>query len=87
MAHVEYCPCGRQLHYTDKAIEAKVKALIKEKGRTVEVTVGAETWRVPRHYIALHGLRAKDLSYLGYNYGWERIRPRIRRDQINGPSN
>ena len=27
----------------------------------ITVRIGARAWRVPRHYIALHGLRGEDL--------------------------
>jgi hypothetical protein len=60
------CACGRPLHYTDAAMQAKVQALVDRLGPDVTVTVEDRSWRVPRHYIALHGLRAADLPTLGF---------------------
>lgn len=76
MAYVEYCPCGRKLHYETPELEQYVKRLIMEKGRLIPVTTPEGTWKVPRHYIALHTIRAKDLPMLAYTYGWERIKPK-----------
>ena len=62
----EYCACGKPLHYTDPAVELAVRGLIAHKGERIEVTVGERTWLVPRHYIALHGLKAVELPFLGF---------------------
>lgn len=60
------CPCGRPLHYSDPKIQAAVESLIKALGPTIPVTVGGRTWKVPRHYIALHGIKAVELPFLGF---------------------
>lgn len=63
----EMCPCGRPLHYGDQALYASVQKLVDELGPEIVVTVaGAGSFRVPRHYIALHGLAGKDLPDLGF---------------------
>ena len=64
------CPCGKPLHYTDAATRKWVEEQIAEHGPTVSVTVSGRTWKVPRHYIALHGLMAFDLPNLAKTYGW-----------------
>lgn len=67
------CPCGAPLHYTNPESQAKVEALIAQHGETVQVAMHTGTWRVPRHYIALHGLRASALPTLAQRYGWEPV--------------
>jgi hypothetical protein len=62
----ELCHCGQPLHYTDPKIEYLIRALVNEFGPTVPVTIGDRTWLVPRHYIALHGLKAQELPTLGF---------------------
>lgn len=60
------CACGRPLHYRDPQIQAAVERLIAALGPTIRVTVGGRSWEVPRHYIALHGLKAAELPFLGF---------------------
>lgn len=71
----EMCGCGLPLHYNDPEVEAKVRAIIAEKGVTVVVGMldGDHAYRVPRHYIAKHGLAAAELETLAEQYGWERV--------------
>lgn len=66
------CSCGRPLHYTDPAIEARVSALVESLGPDVVVEAEGVEYRVPRHYIALHGIKAPDLPDLALDYGWAR---------------
>jgi hypothetical protein len=60
------CHCGQKLHYTDPKVQASVEQLIKELGPKVRVKVGGRTWMVDRHYIALHGINAVELPFLGF---------------------
>ena len=60
------CPCGRPLHYRDSKTETMMKFMVRLCGPTITVTTPDGTWRVPRHYIALHGLKADDLPKLGF---------------------
>lgn len=62
----EQCHCGQPLHYTDPKVEYLIRAMVKELGPTVPVTVEEHTWLVPRHWIALHGLKAEELPTLGF---------------------
>lgn len=56
------CGCGRPIHYTDGRIAAAMMELVEQVGEFVTVQVaGLGSWRVSRHYIALHGLIAADL--------------------------
>lgn len=60
------CHCGRPLHYSTPEMQALVEHLIAEHGEFVNVTVDHRTWRVPRHYIALHGLKGWEVASLGF---------------------
>jgi len=71
----ERCACGRALlHYSDPTTQALVEQLVQACGPTVTITTPRGAWRVPRHYIALHGLRAADLPQLAVEHGWEPVR-------------
>jgi hypothetical protein len=64
---MKFCTCGQPLHYTYPAMRVAVERLIAQSGdEDVAVTNGARTWIVQRHYIALHGLKARDLPYLKF---------------------
>jgi hypothetical protein len=47
-------------------VEAQVNALVAQLGKDVPITTPDGTWLVPRHYIALHGVRADELPGLGF---------------------
>lgn len=70
----EMCACGKPLHYTDPEIEMAVRVLVEAIGETanVSLTGGGPSWRVPRHYIALHGLKGADLAALAEQQGWKK---------------
>ena len=40
--------------------------LLAHKGEYVTVRVGDRAWLVQRHYLALHGIEARDLPGLGF---------------------
>lgn len=58
------CHCGQPLHYTDPAIEELMMEMVEALGEFTRVTLGKRTWLVSRHYIALHGLKAKEIDTL-----------------------
>lgn len=63
----DLCPCGEPLHYDNPAIEQAVSELVRTLGADIDVTVpGIGTYAVPRHFIALHGVVAKDIDTLGF---------------------
>lgn len=74
----ELCHCGKPLHYKDKNREFFVTECVKTLGRFVEVSVPLHlavvttkdsilrTFKVDRHYIALHGIRGSELPFLGF---------------------
>jgi len=60
------CHCGRPLHYRNPGIRQIVEHEIRLHGPLVRVNVNDRVWLVPRHYIALHGLRADQIGRLGF---------------------
>jgi len=60
------CACGQPLHYSDPQLQAHVERLVRELGAYLAVQIGKRVWLVPRHYIALHGLAARDVPTLGF---------------------
>lgn len=64
------CPCGEDHDESTDAWKA-VRNLVEKLGALVTVTIGGVgSWKVPRVYIALHGLKAQDLPTLAQTYGW-----------------
>lgn len=60
----ELCACGKPLHYSDPRVRAEVERAIAAVGPTVDITCGAKSYRVQRHYLALHGIASADLERL-----------------------
>jgi len=58
----EMCACGQPLHYSNPHLRAIVEATIEGYGECIKIASNGQAWLVPRHYIALHGLRAVDLG-------------------------
>ena len=62
----EICHCGRPLHYRDRETKLLAQLLIELRGEFVIVETPEGRWWVPRHYIALHGLKGSDVPHLGF---------------------
>ncbi len=60
------CHCGLPLHYTDKELEAQVRHIVERFGEYITVEAGGHKYLVQRHYIALHSIKGKDISKLGF---------------------
>lgn len=69
----ELCPCGKPLHYTVPSIERMVRELVRMCGETVDVICDNVTYQVPRHYIALHGIKAQELPKLAKRFKWKTV--------------
>jgi hypothetical protein len=68
MQKVQYCHCGKPLHYDNQKERIAVEGYVKRFGEFVccaDMQTGRR-FKVPRHYIALHGLQGKDLATLGF---------------------
>jgi hypothetical protein len=63
---MKMCPCGKPLHYSDLVLEETVSQLVAIHGEYVPVTVGNKTYKVSRHFIALHGIKAQEIDKLGF---------------------
>lgn len=61
------CHCGKPLHYTDPVVQMQVEELIEAKGEFIDIVINGDTWRVQRHYIALHGIKGSDVATLGFD--------------------
>ncbi len=66
------CPCG-DAHEPSAVVRDYVTRIIRERGRDVMVASPSGTWRVPRIYIAVHGLKADELPELAERYGFEPV--------------
>jgi len=60
------CHCGRPLHYQSKKREAEVRHIVERFGEYITVEQDGKKYQVPRHWIALHGIKGKDISKLGF---------------------
>jgi len=60
------CACGKPLHYTNPLLQAIVQDFVNRLGENIRITVRDRSWMVPRHYIALHGVKAQELETLGF---------------------
>lgn len=65
------CCCGQE-HQVDGKRWQRAEADMAGEPVTITVRVGdGPRWRVPRLYLALHGLAASTLDRTGARYGWE----------------
>lgn len=67
------CPCGLPLHYSNPDSQRIVEAFVERYGETVVVEIPEGKWRVPRHYIALHGIATVTLPAVCDAMGFERV--------------
>lgn len=70
------CHCGKPLHYDNYDIKEAVEDLISFKGEYVKVRsiCTEKTYLVPRHYIALHGIKERLLD----TYGFEEVKEKVK---------
>jgi hypothetical protein len=60
-----HCPCGEDHEYpANFPVDGTIPILVPERN---------VAYKVPRVYIAAHGLKAADLEQLAQQYGWERL--------------
>jgi hypothetical protein len=74
---IQMCACGQPLHYTDAKHYALVQEMVEAFGETVIVTVNGHGYRVPRHYIALHGLEGWHLEEIAKEMGFEEVERQV----------
>ena len=62
-----YCQCGRPLHYSKQSLKQMVDKIIDGQDPVVTVRVmGVGSFRVQRHFIALHGLPTAKVMEWGF---------------------
>ncbi len=64
------CPCG-QIHELSAGMRVAYENVTWGLPPTMLVEVAGERWRVPRIFIAVHGLKAAELPELATRYGFE----------------
>lgn len=67
------CACGEPLHYSAPDVQVAVEDLVARLGPDVKIVVEGRAWMVPRHYIALHGIRGADLPMLATRLGFVEV--------------
>ncbi len=72
-ADTEHCLCGQPLHCDNPELRLAGERLALEPGPTIPVRTPWGSWAVPRLFIGLHGLVARDVPALAAQYGFERI--------------
>lgn len=70
---MEKCPCGKPLHYQDPQKRLHTEQMIAQAGPDSVVTFEGRSWRVPRHFISLHGLEITELPELAKKYGFKPV--------------
>jgi hypothetical protein len=80
------CSCGLDIDAhpnSNPATQAATQLIVEQRGEFIPVHVPGGDYMVPRHYIALHGIRAMEVPELAVRYGWEK---KGRNDADNEPS-
>lgn len=54
---------------------AMMAGMVAALGAAIVVTTESGSWLVPRHYIALHGLKCAELAELAERYGFAKVTP------------
>ena len=67
------CGCGKPLHYSDLHIREVVQHFVDKLGECVEVAVNGRRWLIPRHFLALHGLKAARIAEIAARYGFKEV--------------
>jgi hypothetical protein len=71
---IKDCCCGVD-HRMKRSAWDKYRQVVKGKLPTVPVGTGIACWRIPRIYIACHGIKAAEVPLLAERYGWEAVGP------------
>ena len=70
---IEGCPCGEAHRFSTEKIANSLRYFIKTLGPTVEVSMQGRRWKVPRIWIAAHGLKGGEIEALAGKYGWPEV--------------
>jgi hypothetical protein len=67
------CPCGAVHQLSSDARDAYLD-VVAGLPAVIPIRVdGVGAWRVPRLYVAMHGLKAAELAGLAEQYGWPAV--------------
>ena len=66
---MDACPCG-EIHELSAAARAAYENVICDLEPDVRIKVPGGCWRVPRIFVAVHGLKAAELPALAERYGF-----------------
>jgi hypothetical protein len=66
------CPCGTDHSLSSRDAYAYIARLVARLGPTTIVSTAGGSWRVPRIWIGIHGLKAEELEALAEQHGWEK---------------
>jgi hypothetical protein len=72
LSEVDGCCCGER-HLMTAGVLAAFERTTAGLDLLVTVSAPGGSWRVPRLYIACHGLKAADVPQLAAVHGWERV--------------
>ena len=72
-AEIDDCPCGERHLMSAETFAAYELLLAGFTDPRVTVSAPGGSWRVPRIFIACHGLKAAEMPALAARYGFERV--------------
>ena len=78
MNGTDVCACGRPLHYASGASRRAIERIIAAVGPTLAIMAQGQTFLVPRHYVALHGVSSLTLATVARDLGFQMVCPRCR---------
>ena len=73
MTDEKLCACGQPLHYTDPKVEEQVSTVVEMMGENIKVVTPGGIYEIPRHYIALHGIKASEVPDLAEQLGFPKV--------------
>jgi hypothetical protein len=68
------CHCGQELHYLSDQVRASIEEAIALYGPDQLISDRGETYRVSRHFLALHPIQPGSLARSGF--------PRVERQEF-----
>ena len=72
---MKMCACGKPLHYSNPLLQQLVEQMITEFGENMKITNvdTGKSYLVPKHFIALHGIKGRELAKLAEQYGFKEV--------------
>ena len=73
VAATEMCACGQPLHYPNATVQEIITGVVDRMGPFLNIETPKGVWEVPRHFAALHGVKANELPALAAKYGFKQV--------------